>query len=324
MPWRETAAELARARAEEPITIPTPQGTLFGIHTPPDPAAAPSGYCVVLFTRPRSHRNRIWVEGARRLATRGFGAFRFDYHGTGDSEGETHFLNPNRPYQDDAFAVLAMLRAKGYRRFLVLGACFDARVALSTFGDPKRDVDGIVFFAAPVMELETLVKAHADQKDWKHLFRALGNPENWAALGKAERWRYMATVVGRIASGGTGGGPAKNDTPLADSFVEHFRALVASGAKALFVYGEADPEYISFRVALDTVFPRLSAAERARFEVEVWPGDVHGFVNIPLQRRSIEHALAWLERFHPHHGSAGAAAGAVRTGANGATEAPGA
>jgi hypothetical protein len=318
MPWRETAAELARARAEQPLTIPAPKGTLFGIHTPPDPGVASTGYCVVLFTRPRSHRNRMWVEGARRLATRGFGAFRFDYHGTGDSEGDTDFLDPNRPYQDDALAVLAALRAQcGYRRFLVVGACFDARTALSAFGDPAGGVDGIVFFAAPVMELDTLVKAHADQKDWTHIFRALGNPENWAALGKAERWRYMATVVGRVARGGKGGAP-RNDTPLADSFVEHFRALVASGGKALFVYGEADAEYVSFRVALDTVFPRLHAEERARFEVEVWPGDVHGFVSIPMQRRALEHALEWLERFHPQPDAG--SAGATRAGANGASE----
>jgi pimeloyl-ACP methyl ester carboxylesterase len=316
MPWRETAAELARARAEQPVTVPAPAGTLFGIHTPPDPAAAAAGYCVILFTRPRSHRNRMWVEGARRLATRGFGAFRFDYHGTGDSEGETHFLDPNRPYLDDARAVLATLREKlGYRRFIVLGACFDARTALSTFAEPGAGVEGMVFFAAPVMELDTLVKAHADQsKDWKHLFRALGNPENWAALAKPERWRYMATVVGRVARGGKG--EAAHDTPLADSFVEHFRALVRSGARALFVYGDADAEYASFKVALDTVFPRLAPAERARFEVEVWPGDVHGFVSIPLQRRALEHTLGWIERFHPDaHSHAH-----VRAGANGSPE----
>jgi alpha/beta superfamily hydrolase len=299
MPWRETAAELERARAEQPVTLPTPAGTLFGIHTPPDPAAPVARHCVVLFTRPRSHRNRMWVEAARRLATRGFGAFRFDYHGTGDSEGETTFLDPNRPYRDDADAVLRMLRERhGYDRFLLVGSCFDARTALSAFVDHGSEVDGLVFFAAPVMELDTLVKAHADQKDWRHMFRALRNPGNWRSLSSAGRWRYMATVLARVAGGGGKGAP-RNDTPLADSFVEHFRALVRSGARALFVYGDADAEYASFQVALQTVFPRLSPAERARFDVEVWPGDVHGFLDVPLQRRSLEHALAWLERFQP-------------------------
>jgi dienelactone hydrolase len=299
MPWRETAVELERARAEQPVTLPSPGGRLFGIYTPPDPSAPPAGRCVVLFTRPRSHRNRMWIEGARRLAAHGFAAFRFDYHGAGDSEGEPGFLNPNRPYRDDANAVLRFLRERfGEQRFLVLGSCFDARTALSAFVDEGASIDGIVFFAAPVMELDTLVKAHADRKDWKHLLRALGNPENWRALGDPARWRYMATVVGRVAGGGAKAGP-RNDTPLADSFVEHFDALVRSRARALFIYGEADTEIISFRVALDTVFPRLTPEQRARFEIDIWPGDVHGFLNIPMQRRALERALGWIERFHP-------------------------
>jgi dienelactone hydrolase len=241
----------------------------------------------------------MWVEAARRLANQGFAAFRFDYHGTGDSEGVTAFLNPNTPYRDDADAVLSMLRTRfGHERFLVVGSCFDARTALSTFVSNGAAVDGMVFFAAPVMELDTLVKAHADQKDWRHLLRALGNPENWRTLGDPERWRYMATVLGRVARGGGKGG-TRNDTPLADSFVEHFRALVASRGRALFVYGDADAEYVSFKVALETVFPRLAPADRARFEVEVWPGDVHGFLNVPVQRRALERTLAWLAPFHP-------------------------
>jgi dienelactone hydrolase len=299
MPWRETPAELERARAEVPVTLATPEGVLFGIYTPPDPAVARAEQAVVLFTRPRSHRNRMWVEGARQLAARGFGAFRFDYHGTGDSEGATAFLNPNQPYRDDARAVLRMLREQfGHQRFIVLGACFDARTALSAFADEASALDGLVFFAAPLMELDTLVKAHADRKDWKHLFKSLGNPENWRTLGDPARWRYMTTVVRRVAGGGVRGG-VRNDTPLADSFVEHFRDLVGSSARALFVYGDADAEYASFQVAQQTVFPKLTSEQRARFDIEVWPGDVHGFVNVPLQRRALDRALDWIGQFHP-------------------------
>jgi alpha/beta superfamily hydrolase len=299
MPWRETAAELGRACAEQPFTLGTPAGTLFGIFTPPDPDVPPARHGVILFTRPRSHRNRMWVEAARKLAGRGFGVLRFDYHGAGDSEGESGFLDPNRPYREDATAVLRWLRERqGYERFLLVGSCFDARTALSAFAAEGAAVDGLVFFSAPVMELETLVKAHADRKDWRHLYRALGNRENWRSLGSAERWRYMATVLGRVVVG-DGRGGARSDTPLADSFVEHFEALVRSRARALFVYGDADAEYVSFQVALDTVFPRLSAPERARLEVEVWPGDVHGFLNVPLQRRALARTLAWLESYLP-------------------------
>ena len=39
-------------------------------------------------------------------------------------------------------------------------------------------------------------------------------------------------------------------------------------------------------------------AERARFEVELWPGDVHGFLNVPVQRKALERSLEWLSAFH--------------------------
>lgn len=279
-----------------------PAGRLVGIYTPPAPDAPPAGRCVILLTRPRSHRNRIWVEGARRLSAQGFSAFRFDYHGDGDSHGESSFHNPNQPYRDDVVAALRAVRDRfGDRRFLALGACFDARTALSVFMDEPEAVEGLVFFAAPLMELDTLVKAHADQKDWKHMLHALTNRENWTSLGDPARWRYMATVLGRVAGRAVrSGSEAPSDTPLADSFVQHFRALVRSRARALFVYGDADAEYVSFQVALRTQFARLTPEERARFDVEVWPGDVHGFLNIPLQRRSLERALEWFGSFHPN------------------------
>ncbi len=315
MPWRETPEQLARARAEVPVTIVTPLGTLFGIYTPADPTAVAAGRCAVLFTRPRSHRNRMWVEGARRLSLQGFSAFRFDYHGCGDSEGESHFNDPNTPNQADGIAVLVHLNEHfGEQRFLVAGACFDARTALSMFAGAGDVVDGMVFYAAPVMELETLVKAHADHKDWRHMARALGNAENWKQLGDPARWRYMATVLGRVARRSMPATAAStepaNDTPLADSFVSHFRALVASKSRALFIYGEADVELISFRVALDTVFQRLSPEERSRIEFELWPGDVHGFLNLPMQRRSLERAMDWFQQFH-------SAATAATVGSNG-------
>jgi len=300
MDWRESPAQLDRARAEVPVTVPSPHGLLFGVYTPPSPAAPAAGRCAVLFTRPRAHRNRIWVLGARHLAARGFSAFRFDYHGSGDSEGEMSFLDPNRPYRDDADAVLRFLRERfGEHRFIVYGMCFDARTALSAFEHGAAAIDGLAFFASPVMELDTLVKARADHKGPGHLLRALGNPGNWQALGRPGRWRYMATVVGRIARRAVPGGAPRNDTPLSDGFVRHFRALVRSGARALFVYGEDDAEYVSFKVALATVFEKLTPAERARIEVDIWPGDVHGFLNMPVQRRTVERTLAWIEAFHP-------------------------
>src|SRR5262249_58074834 len=100
-----------RARAERPFVIAAPTGRLFAVLTPPAPDVPAADLCVVLLTRPRSHRNRMWIEGARRLAAQGFAAVRLDYHGCGDSGGDSAGLDPNPPYRDDGGAVMRHLRA---------------------------------------------------------------------------------------------------------------------------------------------------------------------------------------------------------------------
>ncbi len=308
MPWRESAAELARARAERPVVVDSPLGRLYGLYTPPAPDAPPAGRCAVLLTSPRSHRNRMWVEGARRLACQGFGAFRVDFHGTGDSEGETGYRDPNRPYREDAVAVIRRLREEfGETRFVLSGACFDARTALSAFMDEADAIEGLLFMAGPVMELDTLVRVDADRKGWGHLLKAIRNPENWTALSRPERWRYMGAMLGRMAQRTVAGAPLP-ELPLSATFLEHFEALTRSRGRALFLYGIEDTEYESFRVAERRLFPRLSPAVRARIEIEVWPGTVHGFVVMKRQRETFERAMAWIGDFHPAAGRGSAAA----------------
>jgi len=299
MPWRETPAELERARAEQPVLIGSPSGRLCGIYTPAAPDAPRAGVCVVLLTSPRSHRNRMWVEGARRLATLGFSAMRFDLHGTGDSEGETAFRNPNQPYREDLVAVLRHLGAAfGERRFAVSGVCFDARTALSAFEDCADSIVGLLFIAAPLMELETLVQAASERKGWGHLMHALRKPSNWKSMVRPERWRHAGLVLSRMVRRSVPGGNAA-ELPLSPGFRRDFDALVRSRSRALFLYGREDSEYESFRVAERELFPRLDAATRARLEVEVWPGRIHGCTEMNRQRESFERGVTWLARLHP-------------------------
>jgi pimeloyl-ACP methyl ester carboxylesterase len=307
MPWHETPADLARARAERPFVVPASTGRLFGVLTPPALEVPSAELCVVLLTRPRSHRNRMWIEGARRLAARGFSTIRVDYHGCGDSGGASAPLDPNRPYRDDAVAVIRHARQQfGMQRFVVCGACFDARTALSAFAQEGGCIVGLVFMAAPVMELDTVVQAHADTKNWAHLWRALFKLENWRALGQRGRWKHMTTVVDRVSRRSMGG--AQDELPLSAGFVDDFRALVRSRARALFLYGVEDAEYASFRVAERKLFATLPPNVRARFDVEVWPGSVHGFLEKARQRETFARAVSWIEALHPSTLSASAPA----------------
>lgn len=251
MPSPESAAELARACEEQPVWLAGPHGALVGVFTPPAPGVPATGLCAVLFTRPRAHRNRFWVVAARRLAARGVAAFRFDYHGLGDSEGTAGFQDPGAPYVEDADAVLRHLRAaRGHTRFALAGACFDARTALAAFRDHAASIAGLVFVAAPVMTLPVLEQA------------AFGPP-------------------GQVL-------------PLDPAFEADFARLLGSEARALFLYGEDDAEYASFRVAQAQLLAPLEPAVRRRFDVRVWPGAVHGFLEVARQREALEAIVPWI------------------------------
>ncbi len=300
MPWRETAAELERARAEQPVVVPAPHGRLFGIFTPPAPATQPRELCAVFLTRPRSHRNRMWVEAARRLATRGFACFRFDYRGTGDSEGSTLKLDPDAPYREDMVAVMRHLRdALGQRRFVLSGSCFDARTALSAFPEEGHAIEGLVFMVGPATHLDDWNRADADYKDWRHLARAIGRTDNWKALKSPDRWHYMAVVLGRVARRSLGGLAQPDEVRASKNFREDFRALVRSGARALFLYGAEDSVYRAFRSVECTLLPALDPETRRRFTVDVWPGNMHGFIEMQLQRNVLDRVVAWIESLRP-------------------------
>jgi len=296
MPWRETPEQLARARAERPVKVPSPHGDLFGILTPPAPDAPRREWCAVHLTRPRSHRNRNWVEIGRTLAARGVTTFRFDYHGTGDSGGASGYLNPNQPYREDIVAVIDHLRGLGHARFVLTGSCFDARTALSAFENRADAIEGLLFVAAPVTSIEDQQKLHDAGKDWGHVWQALQNPENWRRLRDLDRWRHMANVIGRVAGRGAREDvPAFDGPPLDPLFRRQIDALAGSKARALFLYGEDDPEFLGFQLALRDLWSAFPAETRARLEVEVWPGLVHsGFIDMARQREIVARALEWL------------------------------
>lgn len=297
----ETAAERARARAETPMLIPAETGDLVAIVTPPDPEVAPAGLCAVHLTRPRSHRNRNWVRGARWLAARGFSACRFDYHGNGDSSGENGFLDPSSPYLADLMAVLRTLREQhGESRFILTGNCFDARTALAALPVEPGWIAGLAFLSAPVMPLSAMHEMRTSRGEWGGVWQAVQNPENWRRVSDPALWRNVQSRLRGALGGGAspgepGGGPA-----LDPGFVNAFQALVASPARALILYGQDDQELLTFLPVIERLLPALSAEARARIQVEIWPGEVHdGFNHLDRQQQIVDRVLEWVAAFHP-------------------------
>ena len=308
MPWPETAEERDRARAERVEVVRAPDGDLVAIVTPPAPGTPPAGLAVVHLTRPRSHRNRDWVRGARWLAARGFAACRFDYHGNGDSTGSNGFLDPSAPNQSDLMAILRTLRDLGVaERFVLTGSCFDARTALSAMLAEPDWIRGIAFVSAPVMSLDTMRELRNARGKWEGVWQAMQNRDNWKRLADRELWKNVESRLRGLGRAAGEPSSAGEGPPLDPNFVSAFEALVRSRARALFLYGEADQEFLTFQGALQRLWPRLEDGARERLEVEIWPGSVHdGFNRIDRQKEIVERVLDWVAAFHPAARPAGA------------------
>jgi len=265
MNWRETAATLGRARAEQPVAFTGPKGALHGIFTPPAPDAPAARFCVVFPGRPRSGLRRHLVLAARILAAEGFAALRFDLRGRGESAGEVERPSRIEPAGEDVVAAIRHLReAHGQQQFLLAGYCYDALTALDSFREEAGAISGIFFASATVLE------------------EKLGSLANYGARSAASRLRSMVKRA--------------RDPKILSSFEIPFAVLARSRARALFLYGEDDRLRAEFRVAEEVLFSQLDGGARARLQIEIWPGRIH---SIEGEAAIIERAISWIREFHP-------------------------
>ncbi len=118
---------------ETPIYMEGGAGRLFGVLA--EPLGEPAGLTAVLMNagpQRRTGPNRMWVEIARRWASRGVPTLRVDVEAIGDSDGDAAALvrvaslyTPE--YVTQARSVLDVLAARGLPpRFLMLGLCSGA------------------------------------------------------------------------------------------------------------------------------------------------------------------------------------------------------
>jgi alpha/beta superfamily hydrolase len=260
MEWNETAAERARAFAEQPVIILGKRGKLYGIFTPPAQEASPAGICVILFGRNRWWGDRLSVKSARWLAARGFSSLRFDYHGYGESEGDCQVIESDSPYTEDALAAIRHMRIEfGQQRFALSGFCFDGRTAMSAVEEEGSSIDAIVVIAA-LPGLTASMFSHSEEKN-------------------------------------SGLAAARSVPRVSENFKRDLRTLIRSRVQCLFLYGADDVEYHNFQLAERALLAKLEPAEKARLAVEVWPGRVHVAEDSDRMREITERGLRWIDGF---------------------------
>jgi alpha/beta superfamily hydrolase len=307
MDWTETPATLARARAEQPVTFAGPEGLLAGIYTPAAPETRCANRCIIFAARPRFATRRLAVLAARALAAEGFAGLRFDFHGHGESAGNTISPDRKQPYGGVVAAAIRYMReTHAQHRFLLVGYCFDALSALDAFRGEADAIDGLFFAAAPVLTEPLAVSESISERNGNG--NGISQP---LRRSLSPWWRIISTVLPgprgdqRAAEVATDSRP-----PQISSGVESaIAALARSRARALFLYGEHEPFYAEFKLVERRLFARLDEEARDRLRVELWPSAVHSIESEPA---ILDRVVSWAREFQarpenePRHPDSGA------------------
>jgi dienelactone hydrolase len=136
--------------AIEAVAIDGPLGTLRGLlHRPTGEGRAPVVVLLHGYTGQHVEDHRLFVQMARRLAEAGFAVLRFDFYGSGDSDGDFEEFTVHTEVADCAAALDWLTRQPGIdtNRIAILGLSLGGCVTALLAGQDPR-VKAVVFWNA--------------------------------------------------------------------------------------------------------------------------------------------------------------------------------
>jgi alpha-beta hydrolase superfamily lysophospholipase len=293
---------------EQPLTLETPDGPLFGILS--EPLGARADLCAVLINAGAQRRtgpNRMWVEIARRWAARGVPTLRFDLAGIGDSDGDSAKLVQvaaiyAQTYGRQARAALDALAARGLpERFVVLGLCAggywslhtalaDERAGTVVMLNPRSLIwDEGVYGARRVRELrERLLLAST----WR---KAIRGELNLARHMETARAVARRATRSRALTRGQLGGSAPPPVDRSALLASVFDRLRDRDQHALLLFTGSEPlhDELASKGLLDDARPRWPNLEIA---IRGTSADTHTLTPLWLQRQVHELVDRALER----------------------------
>ncbi len=213
---------MSRDFTEHPLVITSGGARLVGIlHK------AQQNKLIVMchgFMGSKIENKRLFVEAAREFAASGYNVLRFDFYGSGDSEGDfsdtlisTNIVNLND--------VLTWARGEGFEKIAVLGLSMGAATAILTCVDTP--VDALVTWSA-VPNMKNLFTAYLDdfydivrEKDWYEFEGWKIKKEFWKDAVQYDISAALAKIdIPKLIVQGTA------DRPLFIEGFDHFRDIV--------------------------------------------------------------------------------------------------
>ncbi len=291
-------------RDEIPVYFRAGQDGLFGIQT--SPRSEGTGTWVVLVpggsgTLDSMNRNRLWVRLARALGSVGCRAFRFDFHGAGESTGRPEKLSLRRPFTGDLEGAVAWIRGRGAADLVLVGSCFGARTALS--GAPTiPDVRGLALIAPYVKDSEHAERVAARMaEEWptgRYLQRIFRVKTIKGLLDPRRRRVYGTVLKARLRAVRGAQGTRQREADVASPmFLDPLEIVLERKIPVLLVFGDRqDATYDEFEQAKSGRLGEILERAGDLVEVRVLPGKVHGLRSLPMQDAVIDEVTEWLCR----------------------------
>lgn len=297
--------------SELPVYFSAGRETLFGVLARPTHPTRTAVIALPDAGGPSSiNRNRWWVRLSRHLAARGYPVLRFDYHGMGESTGVVERFRLDEPFVEDLVGAVRWSSGHDIERFILVGACFGARTALSAAAEIPC-LDGVVLISVGIRDLEKGEAVAARRiHEWRmkdYVVRGL-HPSVLRGLFSRRRRRGYAVLLrmkwrsARAMLQKRVGLPGDDDpawlAPVSTQFMMSLEALVRRGVPVLFLYGTEDDFYAEFCQAATGELGRIFAIGRDRVEVVTVPGWLASFVTVEGQDAAMDVVTDWVCRLH--------------------------
>ncbi len=269
--------------------------TLAGIVTDPTPGVLRRDLpAVVILNAGIVHHvgpNRIHVKLARKLASSGFVAMRFDFSGIGDSRPRLDGKPFAQSSPEEIRQSLDYLESsRGIHRFVLVGVCSGADNALRAGAlDPR--VEGAVAIeghaiATPAYLFRLYRRRLLSPRSWLRLLSGRSEIAGMLRFSRKSRWARRA--------GGTREANVRSETlsPVKREIVDSIRTFDARGARLLLIYSSGSASHLFYETSVRRRVADIR--KRGSLEERFVSGADHVFTHQTTQTELLNAIFDWV------------------------------
>lgn len=252
---------------ETPVTFTCKGQQIVGmLHLPNKRGRLPVALLMHGFTGHKGEAHRMFVKLARRLAAQGIAALRFDFRGSGDSEGEFEEVTVRSEIADAVEAVRFLARHKriNSRQISLVGFSMGASIASYLVSRERRRWKSMVLIA-PVAEGSAILDS-------------LSTPEGITSLAQTGLTDFEGNLVG---------------IPFVRQFADMkpLREVTKVKCPVLIIHGSKDE---TVPLAHSELYEKALRSPKRAVKRIVITGADHTFNKHAWEQRVLDETVAWL------------------------------